>query len=220
MSSATAIPALWDGKYHDVKVEVLKKGYEVHAQRGYFNPVPFAKLSPVEKHLHLIGLALGDAASGARDLDFPMTALPFATAGQAGNILLLSELSIPAIRNAVGDRTEFITLVLNENSAIVDSKRVEIDWQDFKAEKIFQYGVASLAPGRYDCRAVVRNLDDGRAAVGSCVVEVAALFDRRAHDVPAASSRPRRGARYINLARQASRRARGVLHLQGLSFPG
>ncbi|RPI99575.1 MAG: VWA domain-containing protein, partial [Candidatus Aminicenantes bacterium] len=44
------IPALWDGKYHDVKVEVLKKGYEVHAQRGYFNPVPFAKLTPVEKH--------------------------------------------------------------------------------------------------------------------------------------------------------------------------
>jgi len=168
------IPALWDGKYHDVKVEVLKKGYEVHAQRGYFNPVPFAKLTPLEKHLHLIGIALGDAAADARDLDFPMTALPFRTAGQAGNILLLSELSIPAIRKAVGDRTEFISLVIAEGGAVADSKRVEIDWQNFKAEKIFQYGVASLAPGRYDCRAVVRNLNDGRTAVGSCAVEVAA----------------------------------------------
>ncbi len=61
-----SIPVAWDGKYHDVKVDVVKPGYKVHAQRGYFNPVPFAKLTPVEKHLHLIDLALGDAASGAR----------------------------------------------------------------------------------------------------------------------------------------------------------
>jgi hypothetical protein len=84
--------------------------------------VPFAKLSPVEKHLHLIDLALSDGASPARDLEFPMTALPFATTGQAGNVLLLSELSLPAIRNAVGDRTEFITLILDESSAIVDGR--------------------------------------------------------------------------------------------------
>ncbi len=150
-----------------------------------------------------------------------MTALPFATTGQAGNILLLTELSIPAIRNAVGDRTEFITLVLDESSAIVDGKRVEIDWQDFKAEKIFQYGVAALAPGRYDCRAVVRNLDDGRAAVGSCVVEVARAFDRRTHDVPSASSRPRRGSPLSQYGPgRRARRSGGFLHLQGLSFPG
>ena len=84
-----SIPVAWDGKYHDVKVDVVKPGYKVHAQRGYFNPVPFAELSPIEKHLHLIDLALSDGASAARSLDFPMTALPFATTGQAGNILLL-----------------------------------------------------------------------------------------------------------------------------------
>ena len=195
-----SIPAAWDGKYHDVKVEVVKPGYKVYAQRGYFNPVPFAELSPIEKHLHLLGLALGDAASGTRNLDFPMTALPFAPTGQAGNILLLAELSIPAIRDAVGDRTEFITLVLNENSAIVDSKRVEIDWQDFKAEKIFQYGAAALAPGRYDCRAVVRNLDDGRAAVGSCVAEVEALSTEGPMMFPPLLLVRGAAARYLNLA--------------------
>jgi len=165
------IPATWDGKYHDVKVDVVKPGYKVYAQRGYFNPVPFGKLTPIEKHLHLLGLALGDAASAARDMDFPMTAVPFAT-GREIDVLLLSELSVPSIREAVGDRTEFITLVLNENNAIVDGKRTEIDWKDFKAETIYQYGVAGLAPGRYECRAVVRNLEDGRAAVGACTVEV------------------------------------------------
>jgi len=195
-----SIPVAWDGKYHDVKVDVVKPGYKVHAQRGYFNPVPFAKLTPVEKHLHLIGLVLGDAASGTRDLDFPMTALPFAPAGQAGNILLLSELSIPSLRNVVGDRTEFITLVLAEGGAIIDGKRAEIDWQDFKAEKIFQYGVAALAPGRYDCRAVVRNLDDGRAAVGSCVVEVAAPLTEGPLMFPPLLLVRGAEARYLNLA--------------------
>jgi VWFA-related protein len=195
-----SIPAAWDGKYHDIRVEVVKPGYKVYAQRGYFNPVPFAELSPIEKHLHLLALALGDAASGTRNLDFPMTALPFAPTGQAGNILLLTDLSIPAIRNAVGDRTEFISLVLAEGGAIVDSKRVEIDWQDFKAEKIFQYGVASLAPGRYDCRAVVRNLDDGRAAVGSCVAEVEALSTEGPMMFPPLLLVRGAEARYLNLA--------------------
>ena len=195
-----SIPVAWDGKYHDVKVDIVKPGFKVYAQKGYFNPVPFAELSAVEKHLHLIGLALGDAASSARALDLPMTALSFGATGQAGNVLLLSEIAVESIRNAVGDRTEFITLVLDENSAIVDGKRAEIDWPDFKAETIYQYGVAALPPGRYDCRAVVRNLDDGRAAVGSCAVEVAAPLAQG----PMLSSPlwlvPGPEGRYLNLA--------------------
>ncbi len=36
-----AIATSWDGKFHDVKVEVLKRGYRVYAQKGYFNSPPF-----------------------------------------------------------------------------------------------------------------------------------------------------------------------------------
>jgi len=169
-----AIPAAWDGKYHKVKVEVDEPGYVIHVQSGYFDPLPYDKLSPIMKHLHLLNAALGEAASSAKALDFPMTALLFERAGQPGNILFLSELAVESIRAAVGDRTEFITLVLNENSTIVDGKRAEIDWKSLKAKTIYQYGVAALAPGRYDCRTVVRNVDDGRTALGSCVIEVAA----------------------------------------------
>jgi VWFA-related protein len=167
-----SIPAAWDGKYHDVKVDVVKLGYKVYAQRGYFNPVPFGKLSPIEKHLHLLGLALGDAASAVRDMDFPMVTVPFAT-GEGAGVLLLSEIAAESIRKSIGDRTEFVSLVLNGNNAIVDGKRVEIDWKDFGTGKVYQYSTVSLEPGRYDCRAVIRNLDDGRAAVGSCSIDVA-----------------------------------------------
>jgi VWFA-related protein len=195
-----AIPAAWDGKYHKVKVEVNEPGYVVHVQSGYFDPLPYDKLSPIMKHLHLLNAVLGEAASSARALDFPVTALSFTRTGGAGNILFLSELAVESIRAAVGDRTEFITLVLDENSTIVDGRRAEIDWKSLKAETIYQYGVAALAPGRYDCRTVVRNLDDGRTAVGSCVVEVAApLAEGPLMSAPLLLVRGAEG-RYLNLA--------------------
>ncbi len=195
-----AIPAAWDGKYHKVKVEITKPGYAIHAQRGYFNPLPYDKLSPIHKHLHLLNVVLGEAASSARNLDFPMTALPFATMGQASHIIFLSELSTASLRDAVGDRTEFITLVLDENSTIVDGQRTEIDWKTLKAETIYQYGVVALAPGRYDGRAVVRNLDDGRTAVGSCVIEVAAPSTEGPMMFPPLLLVRGAEARYLNLA--------------------
>lgn len=170
------VPAAWDGKYHEVEVKVRRPGLVAHAQRGYFNPLRFAKLSPIEKHIRLIEAALGEASSGARTMNLPMTALPFAafTADGPADVLLLAEVAVPSVRNAIGDRTEFITLVLDESGAIVDGKRAEVDWGEFRSGRVFQYGTAALPPGLYDCRAVIRNLDDGRTAVGACTVEVAA----------------------------------------------
>lgn len=166
-----SIPAAWDGKFHNIKVEVRKPGYNVYAQRGYFNPLPFNKLSPIEKHLHLLDLTLAEKASSKRNLDFPLTAVPFSNKKDA-NTLLLSEIPVLSVRDAVGDRTEFISLIFDRNKSLVDGKRVEIDWKEFRTEKLYQYAAVALSPGQYDFRAVIRNLDDGRAAVGACFVEV------------------------------------------------
>jgi VWFA-related protein len=192
-----SIPAAWDGKYHDVKVEVRRPGYVVHAQRGYFNPIPFAKLSPIEKHIHLIEVALGDA-SAKQTPTFPLAAFLFPESGGT-NTLLLSE--VPgALREAIGDHTEFISLVINASGAIVNGKRAETEGIGLRTGTFNQYETAALAPGRYECRAVLRNLDDGRAAVGSCAVEVPAL----APDGPRMFSPlllvHGAGAQYLNLA--------------------
>lgn len=165
------IPAAWDGKFHEIKVEVRRPGHKVYAQGGYFNPLPFAKLSPVEKHLHLLDLALAEKASSKRNLDFPLTAVPFSDKNEA-NTLLLSEIPVLSVRDVVGDRAEFIILIFDSDKKLAVGQKVDIDWRDFKADKIYQYATVALAPGRYDCRAVIRNLDDGRAAVGECIVEV------------------------------------------------
>ena len=196
------IPASWDGKFHDVKVEVRRAGFTVHGQRGYFNPVPFAKLSPIEKHIHLLSLALGDTAAAVRTLDFPMAALPFAAPGQAANVLLISGLAPDTIRREIGDRTEFITLILDQNNAITHGERAEVDWKDLKTGSIYQYGLASLAPGHYDCRAVVRNLEDGRAAVGACAVEVTAQPAEGSILYPPLLLVKGRDGRYLDLTRK------------------
>jgi VWFA-related protein len=197
------VPAAWDGKYHEVKVEVRKPGYTVHAQRGYFNPVPFAKLTAIEKHLQLLEIVLGETPSARQTPAFPLAALQFPGAGGPAT-LLLSELP-EVLREAVGEPAEFVSLVLNDSSAIVDGKRAEIEWTGLRTGLVYQYGTAALAPGRYECRAVLRNLDDGRAAVGACVIEVPALSP----DAPSMSSPllliHGTGANYLNLAAPAKK---------------
>jgi len=211
-----AVPAAWDGKYHEVKVEVRRKGYEVRAQRGYYNPVPFAKLSDIEKHVHLLalmGLVTGEDASAKRVMEFPLvasrfaTAVPFATAG-ASNTLVLAEVPVTAIREAVGERAELVMLVLNSDKAIVDGKRHEIDWKSFKAERAFEYAGIALTAGRYDCRAVIRNLDDGRAAVGSCAIEVPELATEGAALYPPFFFVRGPAASYVNI--ESEKKAEGA----------
>jgi VWFA-related protein len=166
-----SVASTWDGKFHDIKVEVKRPGYKVCAQRGYFNPLPFNQLSTIEKHLHLLDLALGEKAYFEQHLNFPMIAFPFSDKKEA-NTIFISEIPVRRIREAVGDNTEFIGLVFDQNKTIVDSKRVEMNWGSIKGEKICQYGAAGLPPGRHDCRIVIRNLENGNAAVAACSVEI------------------------------------------------
>jgi hypothetical protein len=201
-----SIESAWDGRFHDIKVEVKRPGYQVHAQGGYFNPRPFHTLSPVEKYLQLLDLALGEKAYFEQHLNFPMVALAFSDKKES-NTLLISEIPVQKIREAVGDNTEFISVVFDENRTIVDSKRVEMDWGTIKGEKICQYSAAALAPGRYDCRVVIRNMENGKAAVGACSLELP--------QPPAAELRPAefrvfpplllisgRSAQYLNVSGQ------------------
>ena len=166
-----SVESTWDGKFHDIKVEVKRAGYKVHAQRGYFNPLPFNQFSPVEKHFHLLALALGEKAYFEQHLNFPMVVVPFSDKKEL-NHLFISEIPVRRIRETVEDNTEFISLIFDQNKNIVDSMRMKIDWGTNDREKIYQYSTAALVPGQYDCRVVIRNLDNGKGAVGACSVEM------------------------------------------------
>jgi VWFA-related protein len=168
-----SIASTWDGKFHDVKVEVKRPGHRVYAPRGYFNPQPFASLTPVEKHLHLLELALGEKTSPDLRIEFPLQGLPFSENKGRPNVLLLSRIPVPRIIREIGAETELISLVFDENKSIAASRRMDMDWRAFHGDSLVQYSAEALAPGRYDCRIVLRHKVTGAAAVGSCSVVIA-----------------------------------------------
>ena len=133
-----SIAASWDGRFHEIKVEVDRPGYKVSGQKGYSNPLPFNKLSAVEKHLHLLDLALGEKAYAGQHLAFPLIALPFSGRNGANNILLAG-IPVDRVRQDVGDHTEFISLILDQNKTIVDGRRFEIDWGTIRGDQACQY---------------------------------------------------------------------------------
>jgi len=191
-----SIASTWDGKFHDIKVEVQKPGYKVYAQRGYFNPLPFHKLSAVEKHLHLLDLALGEKTYSDWRLDFPMIALPFSN-NKESNTVLIAEIPVQRIREAIGDNTELISLVFDQNRTIVDSKKEVINWETNDRKKAYHYSIVSLAPGSYDCRVVMRNLETGAGALASGTARVPERKAKGLQLFPPLLLRPESGALYL-----------------------
>jgi len=161
----------WDGKYHNIKVEVKRKGCEVHAQKGYFNPKPFTELSEFEKRFHLMDLALSGSPYLQEPLAFPLIALA-CSRGSESNLVLLSELPVEAIQIELSGETEMISLVFNEENAVVDSSQGEVDFSAFSQKKLYHYSILSLSPGKYKCCVVIRSLKTGKGAVASSSVEI------------------------------------------------
>lgn len=189
----------WDGKFHDIKVEVTRKGYKTFGQRGYFNPARFNKLSAMEKSLHLIDVALGEDPYFGQPIGFPLAALPFSDKTET-NVLLMSMIPVKTMLEDVGKKTEVISLVLAGDKSIVAGRRAEVDWTTLSAETLCQYSAAALAPGRYEVRVVVRNLETGKSAVGACSVEVPEATAAALKLFPPLFVGPYRSTQYVNFS--------------------
>jgi len=161
----------WDGRYHEIKVKVNRKGCRVHAQQGYFNPLPFPELSDFEKMLHLVDVALGENPYFQDPLTFKAMALPCPRI-KGPNLVLLSEIPIDTISDVAEGKAELVTFIFNAKNKIVSSAKGEIDFNSFSQKTIYHYTLSSLSPGRYECRLVLRNLKTGKAAVASSSVLV------------------------------------------------
>jgi hypothetical protein len=156
----------WDGRYHKIKVEVNRKGAEVHAQAGYFNPKPFSEYSNMEKRLHLLDLALGDRPTFQTPLSFSLTPLSFAFGGE-NRLQLLAKIPIPVIDKMSAKKTELVSLIFDEKDDLVLLERSEADLTAFRGMDVFYMMGTTLPPGKYKCRIVIRDLDTGAAAVAT-----------------------------------------------------
>ena len=153
-----------DGKFHEIKVRVMRKGCEVRAQGGYFNPKPFRDYSDFEKTIHLLDAALTENPQLRNPAGFPMTAIACPT-DREPLLVLLSRFSKEIFDTAGKGRNEVVSLILDSQKNVVSFKRATVDFAAVTQPQFCHYTYSLLPPGDYDCRVVIRNLETGRTAV-------------------------------------------------------
>lgn len=161
-----------DGRFHDLRVKVLRKGCAVRAQSGFYGPRSFRDLSETEKGLHLIELALAGRAAYGTPVSIPLLALASADADST-RLNILTRLTPEAMAQFLGRKVEVVTLVFDGRQDLVALRRVEADLPGSELPDVIALSGSALGPGRYDCRVVVRDLENGAAAVASGWVELA-----------------------------------------------
>jgi VWFA-related protein len=167
-----SISAPWDGRYHEVRVEVKRKGCEVRAQTGYFDPKPFREYSDLEKELHLFDLALNERSDLRTPSSVPLSALIY-EAGAAGRVELVSRLPAHVLPGSLKRAVEFVLLGFDDQDNLADLQRARFDLTRCQqSELVFSAG-AALAPGDYRFRLVVRDLETGASALGSTAFHIA-----------------------------------------------
>ncbi|MBN2265815.1 MAG: VWA domain-containing protein [Candidatus Aminicenantes bacterium] len=161
-----AITERWDGEYHEVKVEVKREGCRVRTQAGYFNPKPFAEYGEMERQLHLFDLALNERAFSRLPVNLPMMTLTSAAEG-ISRLAVLARIPAEVTAKLAGGRLELVTLFFDEAGEISDIVRDEADAAALRGRDTAFAAGATLKPGAYSCRLVVRDMDSGLSAVGS-----------------------------------------------------
>lgn len=161
----------WDGKYHKIKVEIVRGDYIIQAQSGYYNPKPFSDYSEIEKELHLFDLALSEKPAGRSPRLFPMRTLRFASGGDAG-MLLLAGIPPEVIEAFAGRRIELVALVLDERDNPVDRRTTKPDLVKVRDRDVVFTSEAFLGPGAYRCRIILRDLESGEAAMAYASVTI------------------------------------------------
>lgn len=161
----------WDGKYHEIKVEVKRPGCKVHAQKGYFNPKPFSEYSKLEKTLHLVDLALSERPFFQTPVRFPLKALSCVIKGKP-NLAIYSKINMESIQELSGKEVEIVSIIFDNKDNIIKIERDEKDFSELPKGNIYYSILLPLDPGDYKCRIVIRNLETGRGAVASSSVIV------------------------------------------------
>lgn len=161
----------WDGRFHEVKVEVRRKACKVRAQAGYFNPKPYREFSDLEKEIQLYDLALNERSQFKAPKEFPIEALAY-DAGAGPRVRMLAMIPKETLEELAGKSVEFVALVFDEAENLVNLQRTARDITAHAGQDIlFTSGTAS-PPGRCRCRLVIRNLETGESAVASTLVNV------------------------------------------------
>jgi VWFA-related protein len=161
----------WDGRFHDIKVKVKRKGCEVRAQAGYFNPKPYGEYTKLEKELHLYDLALNERAFSRMPINVPL--VPLVYGGGAGQRLgIVAGIPGEVTAKLSGSRVEYVVIFFDDKGEVSKVVRAETDPASYRSQAMIFAAGAELGPGTYSCRLVARDMDTGLSAVGSAVATI------------------------------------------------
>ncbi len=198
----------WDGKYHDIKVEVKRKGCEVHAQKGYFNPKPFTELTEVEKQFHLIDLAMADNPYFQEPVNFSLIPL-HCYPQEESNFVLLTKIPLTMMEKVAGRKTELVTFIIDKKHDMFASSRAEINFLEIPKQPVYHYMITSLPPGhQYECRVVLRNLETGDGALASSTVDIPEKLDSGLRLYPPLLLIPEKEAVYLKASREEKKKTK------------
>ncbi|MDH7514049.1 MAG: VWA domain-containing protein [Clostridiales bacterium] len=168
----------WDGKHHKIQVKTKRKGCQVTAQSGYYNPKPFPEWTEMEKMLQLLDLALSEAHHLQEPIHFRMEALPVSVSQETGCVLL-AQLNNDNRQPVLNQKAEIVALIFDDKTNPVVLKRQEVNPGALQRENIIYSAAFWLPPGQYNCRLVIRNLITGKGAAASADVVIPRPDDRK-----------------------------------------
>jgi hypothetical protein len=122
--------------------------------------------------LHLIDLALSEDPLFQAPVRFPMQVVPCAP-GAKGNLCLAAQVPLEKVREIMMGPVEMITVIFDAKEDIAAFKKSQVKVSSLEGESVSFGGSFALPMGAYKCRFVIRNLESGRAAVGSASAVIA-----------------------------------------------
>jgi VWFA-related protein len=155
----------WDGKNHQIQVQVTRPEARVFVQQGYSNPKPFAEWSDIEKKLQIYDLAFADRPASRDARDLPLKAL-IAPDGKGRNGVVLAGLAVDEKTGIPPGRAELFVFVFEKGGQAVRALRTEMDFAKLAGRTICPYVSIPLPAGEYEIRFVARDPETGQAAAG------------------------------------------------------
>lgn len=170
------------GAFHVIRVKVKPSGAKVVARSGYYEPRPYATLTPLERVL-----ASGDLVmSGAKEnlLSTRLLTAPFDGEGRFAQVPVILEIAGPPIlAGETGPQAslQIYAYATNSSGTLADylSQQMTLDLARVKPQLegggVKFYGALFLPEGDYTIRSLVRSDSSGRSAVNTTRVRVPAI---------------------------------------------
>jgi VWFA-related protein len=168
------------GAYHSLRVAVKTPGARVSARAGYYEPRPFARLSPLERLLATGDLLTG---GGGNALGLTLLAAPFPSGAGTAQVPVILELPGPQLlagASGAQEPVEIYAYAVDTGGTLRDyaTQEFTLDLTKLRATLagggIKYYATLNLPPGDFTIRVLARNPETGRVGHASLALKVPA----------------------------------------------